>query len=216
MTLQASQLACAHGERALFSGLDAEIGAGEALWVQGRNGSGKTSLLRLLCGLSLPCAGSVHWRGRDIRRSREDFHRDLLYIGHASGLKDDLTPAENLLFGAHIGGRAQDAEAAARALAQVGLDGLSQLSTARLSQGQRRRVALARLYLDPVAKLLVLDEPFTALDPDAAGHLGAALNRHLAQGGSVVYTTHQPHALRADRLHVIDLSARAAQRVRPC
>src|SRR5881409_1072606 len=102
MTLQATRLACVRGARQLFNGVDIEIGPGEALWVQGRNGSGKTSLLRVLCGLAEPAHGEVRWHGRSIRRLREDFHRELLYIGHASGIKDDLTPCENLLIGARL------------------------------------------------------------------------------------------------------------------
>jgi heme exporter protein A len=216
MTLQTSKLACVRGERELFSGLDVEVAAGESLWVQGPNGSGKTSLLRLLCGLSAPAAGAVHWCGRDIRRLREDFHRELLYIGHASGLKDDLTATENLLYDAHLGGRESDDDAARCALGHVGLARVSQLRVASLSQGQRKRVALARLYLRPVPPLLILDEPFDALDRNAADQLSATLSAHLAQGGIVVYTTHQSEALPPERRRVLDLQALAARRQRPC
>ena len=216
MTLQTLRLACVRGARELFGGLDLELGAGEALWVQGPNGSGKTSLLRLLCGLAAPAAGAVHWCGRDIRHLREDFHRELLYIGHASGLKDELSAAENLRLGAQLGGRQGDDAAVQRALGQVGLARASRLPAARLSQGQRKRVALARLHLPPVPRLLILDEPFNALDRDAADQLSAALSAHLALGGIVVYTTHQADALPAQRLQVLDLQALAARRQRPC
>ncbi|CAM3746733.1 cytochrome c biogenesis heme-transporting ATPase CcmA [Polaromonas hydrogenivorans] len=203
--LRTHGLACVRGGRDLFRAVDIDVSAGEALWVQGRNGSGKTSLLRLLCGLALPSAGAVHWLGRDVRDLREDFYRDLLYIGHAGGIKDDLTAAENLLLGARIAGQAVEDQQAQQALAQVGLAAVSRLPAARLSQGQRKRVALARLHLARRPPLLVLDEPFNALDQAAADGLQAALNQHLAQGGMVVYTTHQPLALQAARLHVLEL-----------
>jgi heme exporter protein A len=205
MTLQATRLACIRGERQLFDGIDIEIGPGEALWVQGRNGSGKTSLLRLLCGLAEPAHGEVRWRGRNIRRLREDFHRELLYIGHASGIKDDLTPCENLLIGARLSGRRSRREHAECALERMGLARVAHVSARRLSQGQRRRVALAALHLEPAPRLLVLDEPFTALDAAATSQLGATLEQHSADGSVVVYTTHQPLALRARRLHQLAL-----------
>ena len=203
--LRAHGLACERGGRELFRAVDIDVSAGQALWVQGRNGSGKTSLLRLLCGLALPSAGRVEWLGRDVRGLREDFYRDLLYIGHAGGIKDELTAAENLLLVARIAGRAVEEQQARQALAQVGLAAVARLPAARLSQGQRKRVALARLHLAPIPPLLVLDEPFNALDQAAADALHAALNQHLAQGGVVVYTTHQPLALQAARLHLLEL-----------
>lgn len=205
--LRTHALACERGGRALFRAVDIDVSAGQALWVQGRNGSGKTSLLRLLCGLVLPSAGRVEWLGRDVRGLREDFHRDLLYIGHAGGIKDDLTAAENLLLVARIAGQAVQEQQAQQALAQVGLAAVSRLPAARLSQGQRKRVALARLHLAHRPPLLVLDEPFNTLDQAASSALHAALNQHLAQGGVVVYTTHQPLALQAARLHVLELGS---------
>lgn len=203
--LRAQALACERGGRDLFRAVDIDVAAGQALWVQGRNGSGKTSLLRLLCGLALPSAGRVDWLGRDVRSLREDFYRDLLYIGHAGGIKDDLTAAENVLLGARIAGQPVTLQQAGQALTQVGLAAQSHLPAARLSQGQRKRVALARLHLAPIPRLLVLDEPFNALDQAASDGLQAALNQHLAQGGVVVYSTHQPLALQAARLHLLEL-----------
>ena len=205
MSLSVSGLCCVRGERALFGNVSAEVAAGSALWVRGHNGSGKTSLLRLLCGLATPAAGEVRWRGHSIRVLREDFKRELLYIGHASGLKDDLTASENLLLGALLAGRNESPASAKRALAQVGLGRVEALPASNLSQGQRRRVALARLYLAPVPPLLILDEPFAALDQDAADQLGATLGRHVAQGGVLVYTTHQPVDLQSAPLQVLEL-----------
>jgi len=211
MTLQARGLACARGGRALFSAIDFDLAAKEALWVRGRNGSGKTSLLRLVCGLAVPAAGEVCWRGRNVRRLREDFQRELLYVGHASAIKDDLTPLENVLLGERVAGRAQERRAVARALDRVGLGTVAHLAARRLSQGQRKRVALARLYLEPVPAMLVLDEPFNALDQDGADLLRAVLHQRLEHGGVVVYTAHQGIELQAARLQVLDLDA-----PRPC
>jgi heme exporter protein A len=205
MALKGTQLACERGGRRLFAGIDVEVGAGEALWVQGDNGSGKTSLLRLLCGLLAPTLGTVQWCGQDLRRLREDFHRELLYIGHAPGLKDELSAAENLQFGARLRGADGDVRDAEAALERVGLGRQAHLPAGRLSQGQRRRVALARLHLPRRPRLLVLDEPFAALDAAASERLEAALAHHLSEGGTVVYTTHQAQALRGGRLRTLAL-----------
>ena len=205
MALTGTQLACERGGRRLFAGIDVEVGAGEALWVQGDNGSGKTSLLRLLCGLLAPTLGTVQWCGQSLHRLREDFHRELLYIGHAPGLKDELSAAENLQFGVRLRGGEGDARDAEAALDRVGLRRQAHLPVGRLSQGQRRRVALARLHLPRRPRLLVLDEPFAALDAAASGRLEAALAHHLSEGGTVVYTTHQAQALRSGRLRTLAL-----------
>ena len=205
MTLHARGLACARGGRELFAGIDFDVAAGQALWVRGRNGGGKTSLLRLICGLAAPASGSVLWRGRDVRKLREELHGDLLYAGHASGIKDDLTPVENVLLGERIAGRAPQRRAVAHALDRIGLGPVAHLPAARLSQGQRKRVALARLYLPPVPALLVLDEPFNALDNEGAQLLRAALAEQLELDGVVVCTTHQGVELEASRLRVLDL-----------
>ena len=204
MTLHARGLACARGGRELFSAVDFELAAKEALWVRGRNGSGKTSLLRVVCGLAAPAGGEVRWRGHNVRRQPEDFHRGLLYIGHASAIKDDLTPTENILLGERLAGRAQDRRAVAKALDQIGLGPAAHRLVARLSQGQRKRVALARLYLQPAAALLVLDEPFNALDQHGTQLLCTALQQQLERGAVVVYTAHQVIELQAARLQVAE------------
>lgn len=203
----------------MFDDLNIEVGAGEALWVKGRNGAGKTSLLRQLCGLTRPSAGSVLWRGHDIHRKYQasaDFHRSLLYLGHANNLKDELTGVENLVLGERLAGRTLDGLGAAEALARVGLSRAAWRPAGRLSQGQRRRIGLARLHVTQRPPLWILDEPFTALDDVAADALHATLEQHLVRGGIVVYTTHQPRSLAAARSHVLDLSARAAGQPQPC
>lgn len=205
MTLQAHHIACVRGGRTLFSNLDLAVAPGEALWVAGANGSGKSSLLRILCGLTPPAAGTVHWRGRDIAAARDDFHRDLFYCGHAPGLKDDLPAWRNIDVARRIAGQSGGIDDARRALTLFGLEHALHLPCAILSQGQRKRVALARLALAPRPALLVLDEPFSALDTGSIAALHGLLERHLADGGSIVYTTHQDLALSAGRLHRLDL-----------
>ncbi|MES2356684.1 MAG: cytochrome c biogenesis heme-transporting ATPase CcmA [Pseudomonadota bacterium] len=206
MTLQAYQLAYARGDRQLFSDINFEIKAGEALWLKGVNGSGKTSLLRLLCGLASPASGEVRWGGFGINTLREDFYRDLIYCGHASIVKDDLAAWENVSISARLSGKQCSRNDAYDALDKVDLIDVAHLPARALSQGQRKRVALARFCIQPGPKLSILDEPFTALDQTAVDALHDSLNQHLNQGGIVVYTTHQELALQAGRLHHLELS----------
>jgi heme exporter protein A len=211
MTLETHDLACTRGARTLFSGIDLRIGAGEALWLSGANGSGKSSLLRILCGLSRPAEGVVSWDGGDIRGARDTFHQDLFYCGHAPGLKDDLPAWRNIDVGRRLSGQPGGVDEAARALALFGLEHALHLPCGQLSQGQRKRVALARLALEPRPRLLILDEPFSALDKASVAALHRLLDEHLAGGGIVVYTTHQDLELDAHRLHRLDLSRHASE-----
>lgn len=189
--LEAVGLACVRGDRPLFTGLEFRLEGGEALYVTGANGAGKTSLLRMVCGLSAPAEGDVRWQGESIYSLREEFFRHLVYLGHAAALKDELTAVENLVVGATLSGHAVDADAARGALAEIGLKGREDLPARVLSQGQRRRVNLARLLLPGAPCLWVLDEPFNALDVRAVAHLAEIIGNHLARGGMVIYTTHQ-------------------------
>jgi len=189
--LELRELGCVRSGRALFSELNLSVPAGRLLRVTGANGAGKTSLLRMVCGLLSPARGEVLWRGTRIKTLREEFHRQLIYLGHAAALKDDLTATENLLTAARLaGGSATEAEAAA-ALSATGLRGLERTPVRALSQGQRRRVALARLVLGSKAPLWVLDEPFNALDATAAAWLAGRVDAHVASGGVVLLTSHQ-------------------------
>lgn len=206
MTLQAHQLACIRGERQLFSDIGFEINAGEALRVVGTNGSGKTSLLRMLCGLAQPAEGEVRWQGRNIRALRDEFCRNLLYLGHANGVKDDLLAWENIVVASTLSGNPVSRDDAGQALEQLGLGRAADLPTRALSQGQRKRVALARLQLCMATPLWILDEPFTALDQNAVTELCGTLNKHLAGGGIVIYTTHQEIDLTARRSLRLDLN----------
>jgi heme exporter protein A len=188
--LEAVDLQCARGERTLFSRLDFRLRGGELLRIAGANGSGKTSLLRILCGLLAPVHGSVRWQGEDIRKLREEFWGRLVYIGHANAIKDDLTAAENLSIACALGGRRTADGELRNALDQLGIGATEHRPARVLSQGQRRRVALARLALSSQSPLWILDEPFTALDTRAVDIVQQMIADHVARGAAVVYTTH--------------------------
>ena len=187
--LNVSGLACSRGERRLFSDVDFSLAAGEWLHVQGENGSGKTSLMRLLVGLSPADAGRVRWRNEPAPST--EFRRDLIYLGHHAAVKEDLTPLENLRLAAALDGIGLEECAALAALIRLGLRGREELPVRVLSAGQKRRVLLARLLTRP-AVLWVLDEAFNALDVAAVQLLGVLIAEHLSAGGMAVLTSHQP------------------------
>ena len=193
--LEAVDLQCVRGERTLFSGLEFTLPRGALLRVAGRNGSGKTSLLRIVCSLTPPAHGEVRWDGTNVRKLGEDYARQLVYIGHANALKDDLTARENLLISSELAGIGTTEREAQDALERFGVGHCAPLPARVLSQGQRRRTALARLALSSAVPLWVLDEPFTALDTAAVDDLQALIGSHVAGGGSVMLTTHQEVAI---------------------
>jgi len=188
--LKARQLTAVRGDRRLFTQLSFSVAAGELLYVRGVNGSGKTTLLRMLAGLTQPAEGSIEWDDRPIGVNDDLFCEDVFYLGHRAAIKDDLDAVENLDFSATLAGQSIPRPAARKALEAMGLGDHDYLPTRVLSQGQRRRVALARL-LNSKARLWILDEPFTALDTLAIDHLRASIGEHLGRGGVVVLTTHQ-------------------------
>jgi heme exporter protein A len=200
--LELRDVTCVRGGRALFRHLQCGLGAGQLLRVRGVNGAGKTSLLRLVCGLLPAAEGEVLWRGERIGDLGGQFGRELVYLGHAAALKDDLTGPENLQTACLLGGLVVTPAQSRDALAQAGLTGRWRVPARQLSQGQRRRVALARLLLCPDVPLWVLDEPFNALDVAATDWLCQVISAHLDAGGLVVLTSHQDVALDApsDRL----------------
>ncbi|MBK1701793.1 cytochrome c biogenesis heme-transporting ATPase CcmA [Thiococcus pfennigii] len=202
--LQVVDLACRRGDRRLFSALGFALDPGVLLHVRGRNGSGKTTLLRALCGLLLPEQGTIRWRGEDIRTLGDEYHGDLLYFGHLNGIKGDLTGIENLRIAATLDGDRIDTDDLWRALARMGLEGFEDLPTRMLSQGQKKRVALARLVLSS-APLWILDEPFTALDKDAVVLLQTLIANHVDAGGLAILTTHQEVPLTSGRIQRLDL-----------
>ncbi|MGV6393921.1 cytochrome c biogenesis heme-transporting ATPase CcmA [Pseudomonas caspiana] len=186
--LQAEGLACERDWRMLFEHLDLQLHAGDMLQISGPNGSGKTSLLRLLSGLMQPTAGQVLINGQPLSEQRVELARNLLWIGHAAGIKDLLTPLENLTWLCALH-RPAESSAIWQALQAVGLRGFEDVPCHTLSAGQQRRVALARLYLDS-PPIWILDEPFTALDKQGVAQLESHLAEHCERGGMIVLTTH--------------------------
>ncbi len=187
-TLVVTQLTCVRDDRVLFKDLNFQLNAGELLQIEGHNGSGKTSLLRILCGLSLAEAGQVLWQNQDIEEDKSVYWRHLAYIGHAPGIKLELTPLENLQMAKTLAAYPANI-ALESALEQVGLYGFEDVPTRTLSAGQQRRVALARLLTNDI-QLWILDEPFTALDKKAIQMVENLLDQHAQRGGMAVITSH--------------------------
>jgi heme exporter protein A len=188
--LEVSNLTCIRGGRQLFSGLGFEVPAGGLLYLKGANGAGKTSLLRILCGLSRAETGEMRWNGAVVNSQNEIFRRELFYLGHQNAMQEALTVEENLRFYAALAGQTPDAQQTSAALGQLGVKACQGRLVRHLSQGQKRRVALSRLLLTP-AKLWILDEPFVALDQDAIASLARIVTAHLQAGGMAIMTSHQ-------------------------
>lgn len=205
--LEAVDLCGDRGGRPLFRGLRFTLAPGQLVWLRGRNGRGKTSLLRLLAGLSTPTGGAVHCAGLPLARAGAAWRERLLFIAHANALKEDLTVTESLRFLAQLQGRDCSAAQSAAALQRLGVAALAARPVRTLSQGQRRRVALARLALPQPPSVWLLDEPFDALDDDGVQRLNQLLSEHAAAGGSALLTSHQPVLLKDPLPSVLDLDA---------
>ena len=207
--LELFALSCARGDRVLFSGLDYCLNPGELLYIEGRNGAGKTTLLRAMAGLLMPRDGEIRWGGQNIRSLREEYSRHLLYLGHHNAIKGDLTAEENLRISAALDGATIDSDAAWAALQRMGLKGHEDVPTKYLSQGQKRRVALARMLTSP-ARVWILDEPFTALDVAAVAQLQDLVREHLDRGGMAALTTHQAVELTSGAARTLRLGEKHA------
>lgn len=189
--LAARALACRRGRRLLFRGLELQLEAGSVTWLRGTNGSGKTSLLRILAGLSQPAEGQVTWAGKPLREAGAQARQATVYIGHANALKEDLTLAEAVAFLAVLDGLDEPSARAHQALSHLGLTQRRDAPVRTLSQGQRRRGALARLVLDEQPRTWILDEPFDALDTHSVSILCTMIEANTHRGGAVLLTSHQ-------------------------
>ncbi|MDH3607713.1 MAG: cytochrome c biogenesis heme-transporting ATPase CcmA [Gammaproteobacteria bacterium] len=202
--LKAHDLKCVKGSTELFSNVHFEVQSGEALVVEGSNGSGKTSLLRILCGFNYPAEGEISWNGTSID-GHESYQQQISFIGHASGVKLDLTVLENLIFAQRLVGSDRKEEEIKEIIRKVGLFKQRNILTRKLSAGQKRRVALARLQLEE-RQLWILDEPLTALDRDFVTEFEIVLKKHLEQKGMLIVTTHRELVLPAAQMKRINLS----------
>ncbi|AJR09531.1 cytochrome c biogenesis heme-transporting ATPase CcmA [Photobacterium gaetbulicola] len=213
--LSVEELSCTRDERVLFEDLYFTVSSGELVQIEGHNGAGKTTLLRILAGLGRADNGRVCWLDEDIESAREDYHQELLFLGHQTGVKRELTAFENLAFFQSMHQCNERSELAGtpqvsgddslwQALAQVGLAGREDVPAGQLSAGQQRRVALARLWLSN-HKLWILDEPLTAIDKQGVKVLERLFLAHAKRGGIVVLTTHQDMFTDSDKLRKIKL-----------
>ena len=199
--LAVDALYCERDDRVLFEGLCFQLSHGQVLQVKGNNGTGKTTLLRIICGINDGYEGDIAWGGDPIRSVREEFFADLLYIGHRVGVNKVLTPLENLRWSCALQAAVTDKQLM-EALSSVGLRGFEESQCFTLSAGQQQRVSLARLLVS-VASLWILDEPFTTLDVEGVALLEKLIAEHAEQGGAVLVTTHHP--LTVPRLEILTL-----------
>lgn len=190
-SLRLESITCVRGDRTLFEELNLEIKPGSILRISGDNGSGKSSLLRIVCGLLTPHAGKVFWGSDPITEDRDQFHGELIYLGHIPALKADFSAIENLMSLALLGGQSISNEEAMNALREAGLDRQAHRFIRTLSQGQKQRIALSRLLLPQPKSIWILDEPFNALDRDANRALQNLLINHVNRGGIVALSSHQ-------------------------
>jgi heme exporter protein A len=203
--LEVINLGCVRGHRSLFSGINFTIKPGTLLQVQGANGSGKTSLLRIICGLMAPENGEVRWQGAKIRSLGEEYSTSISYLGHRNGIKEELSSLENLRISTGLAGFELSHKEAQHALKEVGLAGRENLPARFLSEGQRRRSALARLVARST-KLWVLDEVLASLDAAAVKLVESLIEGHLSREGMAIVATHQGLNLTAGSFQRLELA----------
>lgn len=207
-SLQARGLQCIRNDMVLFSALDLQLQCGDLLQIEGSNGSGKTSLLRILSGLSTPNEGGIYWNDRNIREYQYEYLRNISYVGHQNGIKAELSAMENL----ELAGRLSDSHSETtpqQALQRFGLLGYEDIPVRKLSAGQRRRIALARLLIS-AAKLWILDEPFTSLDDDGKQLIKQMLETHIERQGMIILATHERLEISESRIRRVKLDNGAA------
>lgn len=204
ISLKAYELSCVRDDRLLFSGLNFLLNQGQVLLLEGRNGSGKTSLLRILCGIRAPETGGVEWCGRSIEDLGGAYHADLTYVGHLDGIKKELTVRENLRMAVALGKPADVDEEGS--LKRLNLYGYEEIPAQALSAGQKRRLALARLLVTR-SRLWILDEPFTSLDKQGIAVFESLVTEHTARDGIVILTSHHDLNLDVVEVQTINLSA---------
>ena len=195
--LEAKEISCSRGNRRLFSHLSFTVAAGTALRIHGVNGAGKTSLLRMIAGLSPVSEGQITWCGDSLSQLGDEYAKQLAFVGHTNGLKAYLSACENIRLGLAVQGIQASEDAVRSALDLEGLGHVADMPVQKLSAGQQRRTALTRIAFAGERRLWVLDEPFSSLDDAAVGRLSARISRHLSDGGVVLYTTHQDVAIDA-------------------
>jgi heme exporter protein A len=210
MSLSVINLQCTRGDRQLFSNLSLHLKPRQLLFLEGRNGSGKTTLIRTLCALFVADKGDILWQNQPIKAHLEAYHQALFYLGHLNAIKGGLTALENLRFNHAMSGQSNTDNELLNALEKIGLFGYEDFPTRQLSQGQKRRVALARLLVNK-SPLWILDEPFVALDKTAVELLQGIISQHIEAGGMAIITTHQAVPLIEGKIQHLNLDDYAAE-----
>ena len=204
--LQVKNLSCKRGSKTLWEGISFNLKAGQYLRVNGANGAGKSTLLRVVCGLTRPESGLIEWNQKSISEQLEQFHSQMIYLGHLAPLKGDMNAIENLIFLAQLNGQKKSVQQARDALSYWGLEKLTQLPVRSMSQGQRQRVALSRLLLNDDCPLWILDEAWNSLDKAGIHKLNELISKHLSQGGMAMLTSHQDIGLSDSSNSLVEVS----------